>query len=207
MIKNLLFDLGGVIMDIRREDCVAAFERLGMGDADAFFDPYTQTGPFGDLEEGKTSPDEFRAEMRPHIGTEVSDAQIDDALNHFLVGIPVRRLRELEELHGRYGMYLLSNTNPIMWNSKIDSEFRKDGHDRGYYFDGMVTSFASKAVKPGKKIFDDVVSLYGIRPEETLFFDDSPANVEAARRYGYQAVLVRPGDEFAELLGRVESEE
>lgn len=202
MIKNLIFDLGGVIMDIRRKDCVDAFTELGMRDADSFFGEYKQTGPFLELEAGAIGPDEFRAEMRKLIKKEVSDAEMDAALNRFLTGIPVRRLRELEQLHRRYGMYLLSNTNPIMWNSRIAEQFRQDGHDAGYYFDGMVTSFAVKAVKPGREIFDALRTEAGIEPGESLFLDDSEANCKAARALGYHSVKVEPGAEFNELITR-----
>ena len=118
------------------------------------------------------------------------------------MGIPVERLRALRELRKRYPVYLLSNTNPIMMNSKIAEEFRKEGLEINDYFDGIVTSYEAKCCKPAKGIFDYAEEVCGIEPKETLFFDDSSSNVEAARRYGYQAVVVNPGDEFVDLLGR-----
>lgn len=202
MIRNLIFDLGGVIMDIRRTDCVSAFEELGMQGANEFFGEYKQSGPFLRLEAGEIGEDEFRAAMRRLITVPVTDAELDAALNRFLVGIPVHRLRELEELHRRYGMYLLSNTNPIMWRSRIADQFRKDGHDVNYYFDGMVTSFAARSVKPARGIFDTLVADCGIDPAESLFLDDSQANVDAARALGFHAVVVEPGDEFNTLIER-----
>ena len=74
----LLFDLGGVIVDIRREDCVEAFEKLGFADIADYLGDYGQKGPFLLVEEGKISVEEFRAEMRSHIPHAVSDAQIED---------------------------------------------------------------------------------------------------------------------------------
>lgn len=200
MIKNLLFDLGGVIMDIRRQRCVDAFRRLGMADPDEFLGEYSQKGPFKLLEEGSVTAAEFRRELRHYLPASVTDAQIDDAFMQFLIGIPVERLRELERLREKYDLYLLSNTNPIMWNAKIADEFRKDGHDIGYYFKGMVTSFEAKSMKPDPAIFRYAESTLGIRPEETLFFDDSQANVDAARALGFEAALVRPGEEFINLI-------
>ena len=196
MIKNLLFDLGGVIMDIRRENCVAAFTRLGMTNANDLLGEYSQAGVFGDIESGKIDATQFRDAIRSMLPAGVTDAQIDAAFNAFLVGIPVDRLRALEKLHHRYNVYLLSNTNPIMWNSRIAEEFRKDGHDINYYFDGMVTSFDAKSMKPDEAIFRKVISDFGIEPSQTLFFDDSSANIEAARRLGFQGVVVHPGEEF-----------
>ena len=118
-VRNLLFDLGGVIMNLRRENCVEALEQLGLKDADEMLGLYCQTGPFMQLEEGKITPVEFRAEIRRCIGCEVSDAEMDDAFNRFLLGIPVERLRALESLRKQYKIYMLSNTNAIMFDSKI----------------------------------------------------------------------------------------
>lgn len=201
MIKNLLFDLGGVIMDLDRDRCVRAFERLGMKDADDFLGVYGQKGAFLALESGKIDADEFHRQVRPMIDRpEVSDEEIDNAFNEFLVGIPVTRLEALRALRKDYKIYLLSNTNPIMINSRIAEEFRKEGFEMADYFDGIFTSYEAGCCKPGKVIFDYTEREGHIKPDETLFFDDSQANVDAARSYGLNAVLVKPGDEFKNLL-------
>lgn len=201
MIKNLLFDLGGVIMDLDRDRCVRAFERLGMKDADDFLGVYGQKGAFLALESGKIDADEFHRQVRPMIDRpEVSDEEIDNAFNEFLVGIPVARLEALRALRKDYKIYLLSNTNPIMINSRIAEEFRKEGYEMADYFDGIFTSYEAGCCKPGKEIFDYTEREGHIKPDETLFFDDSQANVDAARSYGFNAVLVKPGDEFKNLL-------
>lgn len=201
MIKNLLFDLGGVIMDLDRDRCVRAFERLGMKDADDFLGVYGQKGAFLALESGKINADEFHRQVRPMIDRpEVSDEEIDNAFNEFLVGIPVTRLEALRALRKDYKIYLLSNTNPIMINSRIAEEFRKEGFEMADYFDGIFTSYEAGCCKPGKEIFDYTEREGHIKPDETLFFDDSQANVDAARSYGLNAVLVKPGDEFKNLL-------
>lgn len=205
MIKNLLFDLGGVIMDIRRENCVAAYERLGMTQADDLLGEYSQKGPFKKIENGEFTPAQFRAEMRRYLRDGVTDSEIDQAFLAFLTGIPGERLRRLEQLKQRYKLYLLSNTNPIMWESKIADEFRKDGHEREFYFEGMVTSFEAGVMKPDEAIFHRCVEQFGIRPEETLFFDDSETNVRAAGRMGFHGCLVRPGEEFFDLLDEIEN--
>ena len=200
MIKNLLFDLGGVIMDIRRENCEEAFRQLGMADIGEYLGDYGQKGPFAALEEGKISEEEFRAEVRKHIAREVSDEEIDRAFNRFLTGIPVRRLEELRKLRGKYKLYMLSNTNSIMWRQDIAKAFRQEGLAVDDYFDGIVTSFEAKCCKPAPGIFNRVVEKFGIRPEETVFFDDSKANVEAASKLGFATRHVAPGLEFYEIL-------
>lgn len=196
MVKNLLFDLGGVIMDIRRQDCEKAFRELGMADIADFLGDYGQKGPFALIEEGKISEAEFRDEVRKHIPGEVTDDAIDAAFNKFLVGIPLRRLEELKKLRKDYKIYMLSNTNAIMWNSDIAKAFRQEGGTVDDYFDGIVTSFEAKCCKPAPEIFEYVLRKFGIKASEILFFDDSKANCEAARQLGFNAAHVAPGTEF-----------
>ncbi|MCM1518982.1 MAG: HAD family phosphatase [Pseudoflavonifractor sp.] len=200
MIKNLLFDLGGVIMDIKRSRCVEAFERLGLSQAGDLLDEYTQKGIFLEVEDGTLDADEFRQRIKAMIPHEVTDKEVDDAFCQFLVGIPRHRLAELRRLRGRYRIYLLSNTNPIMWHSRIAEEFSQEGESIDSYFDGMVTSFEAKAVKPDRRIFDEVVRKFGIKPTETLFLDDSQRNLDAAAALGFKTALVAPGTEFIDLI-------
>jgi HAD hydrolase, family IA, variant 3 len=200
MIKNLLFDLGGVIMDIRRENCVKAFRELGMKNPDEFLGEYVQQGPFEKIENGQWDEAQFHQGIRDIIGENVTDAQIDEAFQKFLIGIPLYRLKALDRLHAQYNVYLLSNTNPIMWNGKIAEEFAKDGHDVDYYFDGKVCSFEAGCMKPDEKIFRIVESRFGIKPSETVFFDDSQRNLDAAASLGFHTILVAPGTEYLTLL-------
>jgi HAD hydrolase, family IA, variant 3 len=201
---TLLFDLGGVIMDIRRENAVAALEALGMKEANDFLGEYGQKGPFLALEKGELTPEEFRAQVRPMLRPGVTDAEIDAAFDRFLTGIPVHRLRALERLHRTRRIYMLSNTNAIMWRGKIAEEFRKDGHDMGYYFDGWVPSFEVHAYKPDAEIFRIARERFGLVPERTLFLDDSEANCRAAAALGFRTAHVRPGTEFMDYIEAAE---
>lgn len=207
MIRNLLFDLGGVIIDIRRERCVEAFEALGLKNADSYFGAYSQSGIFFGLEDGSVSVDEFHRYLRERLPEGVSDYQIDTAFQRFIIGIPQHRLEELRRLRCKgYGIYLLSNTNPIMWRGVIATEFAKEGLRREDYFDGMITSFEARSCKPDAEIFRRTAEDLGIKPEETLFFDDSQANVDAARALGFHAELVPPGTEFTAVLEKFNAE-
>ena len=203
MIKNLLFDLGGVIMDIKRENAVKSLTDIGIKNADELLGIYAQKGPFLLLEEGLISPDKFRNELRAHAGKEIIDTDIDNAFCDFLTGIPTHRLNALERLKKEgFNIYMLSNTNPIMWDSRIASEFCKDGFDMNHYFDGTVTSFEAKVCKPDKAIFDFACKKLGITPPETLFLDDSQVNVDAARQLGFHAEVVSPDSEFEDIIHR-----
>lgn len=205
MIKNLLFDLGGVIMDIRRQRCVEAFQRLGMTrTADLLGDDYVQVGDFLRMESGEISPDEFRTIVRGMIPRDITDEQIDNALNQFLIGIPPHRLMALRQLRRKYRLFLLSNTNPIMWHSKIAAEFRQEGLEINDYFDGITTSFEAKSAKPDERIFRLAAERGGFTPHETLFIDDSKANLDAARRIGFHTLWVAQDNEFSSLIADFE---
>lgn len=202
-IKNLLFDLGGVIVDIERQRCVDAFAALGLRDAGSYFGDYGQQGIFKALEEGSAGVDEFHRTLHAVLPPTVTDNDIDEAFQRFIIGVPLHRLETLRRLRGEgYKLYLLSNTNPVMWRGVLAREFTKEGMCREDYFDGIVTSFEARALKPDARIFEYAARTLGIRPEETLFFDDSLENVEAARACGYNAVEVRPGTEFVDKLPR-----
>ncbi|MCM1521560.1 MAG: HAD family phosphatase [Muribaculaceae bacterium] len=203
MIQNLLFDLGGVIMDLDRNRCVEAFHQAGMADADEFLGVYGQKGDFLALERGDIDAGEFRRRIRPLFSRPVTDTEIDEAFNKFLLGIPVRRLQDLRQLRkDGYKIFLLSNTNPIMMEGFIANEFRKEGLEMDDYFDGAVCSYKAKCYKPEPEIFDYTCRHCGIKPEETLFFDDSQANVDAARALGFNAETVPPGTEFMDILAK-----
>lgn len=203
MIKNLLFDLGGVIMDIKRQRCVEAFERLGMTDANNFLGEYSQKGPFLQLEAGEISPEQFREAIRSLLPNSVTDKEIDDAFCQFLIGIPQHRLESLRLLRSKYKIFMLSNTNPIMWNSFISEEFKKEGLEMNCYFDNIVTSFEAKSIKPEKRIFEYAIEKCDIIPSETVFIDDSQKNLDASKELGFETLLIVPGEEFAAKIAHI----
>lgn len=200
---NLLFDLGGVIMDISRDNCVKAFRDLGMADVDNLLGEYVQKGVFSQIESGLITPGEFRAEIRRYLPGNPDDRTLDNAFEKFLTEIPIKRLQALRRLRHRHRIYMLSNTNPIMWNGRIDSEFRKEGLTMSDYFDGTVTSFEAKAMKPDPAIFEYAIRKIAIEPGQTLFLDDSRANLDTAAKFGFRTALVAPGEEFTDILDRL----
>lgn len=198
---DLLFDLGGVIVDIRRQRCVEAFEALGFSDINEYLGDYGQKGAFLALEEGAISPEEFRAEIRRHIPRPVTDEEIDTAFNAFITGIPLHRLESLRRLRSQgHRLFVVSNTNAIMWHSSLARAFAQEGGDVNTYFDGVVTSFEAGCCKPDERIFRLCCERFGIKPETTVFFDDSAANCAKASSLGFKAVHVPEGTEFTELL-------
>lgn len=189
-IRNIVFDLGGVVIDLQRERAVAALSALGLKDADSMLGLYRQEEPFLGLETGRLSAGEFFDLLRPLCGG-ASDMQITNAFNEFLVDLPVERLSRLLELRrAGYRVYALSNTNPVMFGSWIASKFRAQGLSVGDYFDGIVVSFQELTCKPDPVIFQRVLSRFNLIPEQTLMLDDSAANCDSARSVGMQALQV-----------------
>lgn len=200
MIKNLLFDLGGVIMNLNRMRAVHALEALGMDSASKILGEYAQQGPFGALESGAISIDEFHRQMASYIAGEVNYDDIDSAFISFLDGIPAHRLDALRELKKSYGVFLLSNTNQLMWDTEIARQFRQQGLTIHDYFDGIVTSFEARVMKPDAAIFRYAERKLGITPAETLFLDDSETNCHAAAALGWNVAVVTPGTEFTDIV-------
>ena len=195
-IKNIIFDLGGVIIDLERRMAVDALDGLGIKDASSLLGEYEQKGPFLMLEKGDISSSEIYDILLPQCKEGTTCNDIRDAFEQFLRQIPVERLRMLDKLRGKgYKLYVLSNTNPIMYNHWIDNAFRNDGKTINDYFDGIVTSFQERMCKPDPNIFLRVTERYGLNPDETLMLDDSEANVKAARSVGLQAKRIEPSGE------------
>lgn len=194
-IKNVVFDLGGVVIDLNRDRAVEWLNDLGLIQAGELLDPYKQSGIFLDLETGRMTAAQFLDCVRRMIVengfAEVENVQIQEAFNGFLVALPVERLRALEKLRkAGYSVYAISNTNPLMYHSWIEEHFRADGKTIRDYFDGIVTSFEEGACKPEPLIFERLMQRYNLVPEETLLLDDSPANVEGARSFGIKAMRI-----------------
>ncbi|MDE6243787.1 MAG: HAD family phosphatase [Muribaculaceae bacterium] len=203
---NVVFDLGGVILDINRDKCVEALEALGFSEADKMLDLYVQTGIFLALEDGSASAAEFYDELRKQCTKPgVSDADISEALSRFITGLPVARLQALRELRAQgKRIFSLSNTNPVMYPTRIAELFRAEGLQIDDYFDGQILSFREQVCKPAPGIFQRLLTRYKLDPARTLFLDDSAKNCEAAEEQGIISVLIPEGAEFMDILSFVD---
>lgn len=205
-IKNLLFDQGGVIVDIERDRCLTELKKLGMENPETLIGLYKQEGPFFALENGDINLEEFHQALRPLMPEGVSDEQMDAAFSSFIVGIPLHRLVALRELRKRYKTYILSNTNPLMFEGVIARNFAQEGLDVNAYFDGVTVSYKAHSNKPDRKIFDYAIATMGIVPGETLFFDDGQENLQVAASLGFKTALVEPGCEFIDIITKLENQ-
>jgi putative hydrolase of the HAD superfamily len=189
MIKNIIFDLGGVIVALDKQSCIDSFRDIGFDDFGRIINEYVQDGFFLDFEKGKIDSKEFREIIRENIKGIVSDEQIDGAMAAFLPGIPKEKLDAIYSYKDNYRVFLLSNTNPIAINV-VRPMFEISGRKMEDYFEKMFLSYEMKLAKPDEAIFRKVLSDTGISPEETLFVDDSQSNLDAAEKLGIKTVLI-----------------
>lgn len=204
--KNIIFDLGGVIIDIKRQAAVDALQKLGILEADKLLGEYEQKGVFLLLEEGRISDAEMYDTLMALCTPGTSCTDILVAFEDFLIGLPVERLRMIDEIRkAGYKTYALSNTNPVFYNRWIANAFRADGKSINDYFDGIVVSFQELMCKPNPGIFSNLLTRYGLDPEETIFLDDSEANCRSARSLGISTITITPDgpDSLAEVTARL----
>lgn len=199
-IKAIIFDMGGVLVDLDIEDCKRAFkEYLGYEKIDELIDPCHQKGIYGDLEEGKLSGDEFRklvlAESRP--GSVAED--VDRAMWHILTGIEPYKAQLLKRLSESYDLYLLSNNNEVCL-PRSRAMFAEAGTPMETLFKKSFYSFEMKALKPSEAFYKAVVAEIGLPAEQMFFIDDSQKNVDGAIAAGLPAVYYQPGTDLEALI-------
>lgn len=201
MIRNIIFDLGGVIITLAPEEGVRRFKEIGLEDADRWLDAYTQGGIFGQLEEGQIDAETFRREFSRLSGKDVSYDKCRYAWLGYAKDVPQRNLDVLKKLRGEgYRLILLSNTNPYMMSWVRSNEFDGHGHGIDYYFDAVYLSYELKVMKPSNDFFHRVLLAEHIVPAETLFVDDGPRNVAAASQMGIRTFCpVNGADWTAEI--------
>lgn len=201
MVKNVVLDLGGVVIELAEERCIEAFKALGYTEIEAMLDLYVQSGPFFELETGTLPTAAFYDMMRSLCPAAKSDMDIQQAFNSFLVDLPIERLRTIRQARSAgLKMFALSNTNPIMYPTWIDTAFRQEGLAIGDYFHGIVASFQERCCKPDPGIFEILLRRYDLNGDQTLFMDDSPVNCEAARSCGIHSVCITPDNPMIDEL-------
>ena len=208
MIKAIIFDMGGVLVDLDIEDCKKVFkETLGYNDIDQIIDACHQKGIYGDLEEGTLSAEEFRsivlAGSRPGSVPEM----VDEAMSHILVGIQPYKVQMLKKLAQEYDLYMLSNNNAICLPYSR-AMFADAGIPLEDIFKKCFFSFEMKALKPSAAFYKEVVEQIGLPAEEMFFIDDSQRNVDGSIAAGLPAVYYEPGTDLEALIyGALNKEE
>lgn len=204
-IKNIIFDLGGVLLNLDYLKTITAFKDLGI---DHFEDLYTQAEQsdlFNNFEKGLISSDVFITQIQQTLPSTVSKQEIISAWNAMLLDFPKERLDFIYQLKEKYNTFLLSNTNSIHaehFHQQLTDQYgisTLDNHFKKVYF-----SHEMKMRKPHPEIFEKVCKLEGLAPSETLFIDDSMQHVEGAKSLGIHAYwLDVQKDDIVHLLKRI----
>jgi len=191
MIKNIIFDLGGVILNIDFDKAANAFKELGIKNFAELYSRATQSNLFVDLELGRISDQQFYDSMRQLCGINLSDKQIKTAWNSLLLNFPQQRLDLLIELNKNYRCFLLSNTNKIHYDS-YQSDLRNIHNIDGLegLFEKCYFSHDIDIRKPEADSFKYVLQENNLKPEETLFVDDTSINIDTAVELGLHTLFI-----------------
>ena len=198
---TLLFDFGGVLVDLDRQRVEAAFDRIGFN-IRPYLGTYKQAGIFSQLEQGRISIHEFCNGIRAlsqQLGDALqllTDEAIVAACQSYLTEVPTERLDMLLKIKQHYSINVLSNTNTVHWQMAKDTFFRYKGLNVENFFDHIFLSCDLGVEKPDPLIFSKVVEGLQVPAHDILFFDDSEVNCQAARNCGLQALVAPAGSEW-----------
>lgn len=200
-IKNIIFDLGNVLLNLDFEGSIKAFKELGLttdvlNKHQAYSDPV-----FYELEVGKISPSKFCKRVREVINNPVvTDLQIEDAWYAMILDVPAHRVKMLQKLRKNHSIYLFSNTNQIHIERLLPAFKAEHGVDFPSLFSTTYYSHEINERKPDISSFEKVIQLSGIKPEESLFIDDLEKNIIGAQKAGLETFWLKNGMEISELL-------
>lgn len=193
-IRHIIFDLGGVLLNLEYARSEQAFAALGIHNFTELCSPAAQSELFNNLETGKITAAQFSQSIRDLSGLDIRDEEIAHAWNSLICDFPLRRLQILQQLQLYYDLVLLSNTNEIH-----EPHFNKVLHQShgipniGVFFDRVYYSHKVGMRKPSRAIFDYVLADCGFDPAHTLFIDDSHANISAANEAGIRSIWLEKG--------------
>lgn len=176
-ITTIIFDLGGVILNLDQEKTINSFRKLGL---DLSVNDI-HTSFYNEFEKGLISEEEFRREIKNKVANEISDEQIDHAWNNMLLNIPRERIDIIKKLRDQFNVFLLSNTNSIHINSFMD-HFEKNhaGENWDSLFNKIYYSHEIGMRKPDREIYDFLLKENGLKGSECIFIDDNKDNLKGA---------------------------
>jgi len=189
--EYLIFDLGGVILDIDYTRTIQAFKDLGIQDFDKLYTQASQSGIFDDFETGKISEQHFINYLLNSMSSTCTSTDILHAWNSMLLNWDKRKLDLILNLRKNYRVFLLSNTNSIhktAFLSSLENQLGITALD--HYFDTIYLSHEIGLRKPNKEVFEFVLNNEDLKAEKTLFLDDSIQHIEGAKSIGIQTQLI-----------------
>ena len=187
-VKNIIFDLGAVLLNIDLSLTVEAFNKTGLKDFDKIYSQPENKFFFDDFEKGKISSDEFFGAIQMFANAPIQQNELIKAWNALLLDFPKARLELLEKLKSKYQLFLLSNTNETHITEYSNILHRTFGcRNLQYIFEKEYYSYNMGMRKPDTEIFEFVILENKLDPKETFFIDDSLPNIEGALKAGIQA--------------------
>ena len=199
-IKNIVFDLGGVLIDLDFKSAINGLQKAGFTNVKEQLQAFDREGIFQKFELGEISADEFRASIRENSNVSLTDEEVDSLWNLMLLEIPREKLELILDLRSKYMVYLLSNTNSIHWDYVCKNAFNYRGFRVNDYFEKTFLSFEMHLAKPDKAIFEKMLEDANLLAEETLFIDDLEANCKAAEEVGIHAHHYHIGDDLSKIF-------
>jgi FMN phosphatase YigB (HAD superfamily) len=203
-VKNLIFDLGGVILDLSVDHTLQAVADISGLDKTEVTKRFITSPGFIDYEKGLITDSEFRDFVRETYAVpEITDEEIDACWNAMLRGLPLQKLNLLQNLMHSYKVYLLSNTNTIHLqyiNEVMIPGVVSGQHSLDPYFHRTYYSHLLKKRKPDAEIFLHVLQENNLEAAETLFLDDNLGNVEGAKALGIQTIHILSPDMVIEYF-------
>jgi putative hydrolase of the HAD superfamily len=202
-IENIIFDFGGVIIDIDPMMTVNELGKLGFHDIEKLKtkDFYQQV--IYKFEKGIDTPAVFRNKLRKYLLMNLTDQQLDDAWNALLFDIPEERIRVIEQVKKYYPIYLLSNSNEIHYDLYVrDLQLRFGYREFDELFNKAYFSFDLHLAKPHPEIFEFVINQHHLVPEKTLFIDDRIENIEGARKVGLKTYHLIPPQRIRDIFDK-----
>jgi len=200
-MKNIIFDLGNVILNIDFNKTINAFKNIGITDAENIYNIYKQHDFFDQFEKGLISPQDFRDNIKKISPNPLSDKMIDEAWGQMILDIPIERVNLLISLKNHYRLFLLSNTNQIhfdVYNADFVKKYGipcfSDLFEKAYY------SFRCGLRKPDAELFKLVLSENDLTPAETLYIDDLTHHIKTADSLGIQTLLLQSPDLLSSSL-------
>jgi putative hydrolase of the HAD superfamily len=188
-LTTLIFDLGGVIINLDLPLCINKLKQIGFTDVEHFLSNYGQKDFFLDYELGRINTEKF-VEIITEINPAVEKTQIIDAWCAFLQDIPQRRIEILDKLKKTYRLLLLSNTNPLHFDVCATGELKKYGKTFDDFFETCYLSCRLGMSKPNKEIFEHILMDKNLKANECMLIDDGQKNIETAQSLGFQTFYI-----------------
>ena len=195
MVKTILFDMGGVVFLQDTAEAFRRFTEIGV-DANRYIGDYGQKGIFLELEEGRISAEDFRAQLCKLAKKDLTIEEVQNCWLGFIKNVPENRLENLLKLRKNYRICLASNTNPFIMAFTRSNLFSDDGHGIEHYFDKLYCSYEVGSCKPCEEFFKKILNSEGVKPEEVIFVDDSKKNIAAAEAIGINGVWVESNSDW-----------